>query len=71
MAHAWRSPDADAGLRRAADHRGDAGSIVVWQGSEPVWLRNCLMVVLLLVAFAGWLMTFRDLSPRAAAGRSE
>ena len=39
------------------------GSVVVWQGSEPTWLRNCLMVVALLVAFAGWLMTFRDLSP--------
>ena len=40
------------------------GSIAVWRGAEPTWLRNCLMVVLLLVAFAGWLMTFRDLSPR-------
>ena len=39
------------------------GSVVVWQGSEPVWLRNCLMVGLLVMAFAGWLMTFRDLSP--------
>jgi hypothetical protein len=39
------------------------GSIAVWEGSEPIWLRNSLMVVLLLVAFAGWLMTFRDLSP--------
>jgi hypothetical protein len=36
---------------------------VVWQGSEPIWLRNSLMVVLLIVAFTGWLMTFRDLSP--------
>jgi hypothetical protein len=39
------------------------GSVVVWQGSEPIWLRNSLMVVLLIVAFTGWLMTFRDLSP--------
>ena len=39
-------------------------SIVVWRGSEPVWLRNCLMVLLLIVALAGWLMTFRDLTPR-------
>jgi len=39
------------------------GSVAVWQGSEPAWLRNCLMVGLLLVAVAGWLMTFRDLSP--------
>jgi hypothetical protein len=40
------------------------GSIAVWEGGEPTWLRTCLMVLLLLVAFAGWLMTFRDLSPR-------
>jgi hypothetical protein len=40
-----------------------SGSVVVWQGSEPIWLRNSLMVVLLIVAFTGWLMTFRDLSP--------
>jgi len=39
------------------------GSVVVWQASEPIWLRNSLMVVLLIVAFTGWLMTFRDLSP--------
>jgi len=38
------------------------GSIVIWEGSEPTWLRTCLLVVALLVAFAGWLMTFRDLS---------
>jgi hypothetical protein len=38
------------------------GSVVVWEGSEPTWLRNCLLVVALLVAFVGWLMTFRDLS---------
>jgi UDP-N-acetylmuramyl pentapeptide phosphotransferase/UDP-N-acetylglucosamine-1-phosphate transferase len=40
------------------------GSILVWDGGEPTWLRNCLLVVALLMAFAGWLMTFRDLSPR-------
>jgi hypothetical protein len=39
------------------------GSIAVWHGGEPTWLRNGLMVVLLLVAVAGWLMTFRDLTP--------
>jgi len=38
-------------------------SIAVWEGSEPVWLRNSLMVLLLIVALAGWLMTFRDLTP--------
>ena len=40
------------------------GSILVWEGGEPAWLRTCLMVALLIVAFVGWLMTFRDLSPR-------
>jgi UDP-N-acetylmuramyl pentapeptide phosphotransferase/UDP-N-acetylglucosamine-1-phosphate transferase len=40
------------------------GSVVVWEGSEPTWLRNCLMVVALIMALSGWLMTFRDLSPR-------
>jgi hypothetical protein len=39
------------------------GSILVWEGGLPTWLRNCLMVVALVGAFAGWLMTFRDLSP--------
>jgi UDP-N-acetylmuramyl pentapeptide phosphotransferase/UDP-N-acetylglucosamine-1-phosphate transferase len=39
------------------------GSILVWEGSEPTWLRTCLMVALLIVALVGWLMTFRDLSP--------
>jgi UDP-N-acetylmuramyl pentapeptide phosphotransferase/UDP-N-acetylglucosamine-1-phosphate transferase len=40
------------------------GAIVVWQGSEPSWLRISLMAVALVVALAGWLMTFRDLTPR-------
>jgi len=39
------------------------GSVAVWEGSEPTWLRDCLMVVALIMALAGWLMTFRDLSP--------
>jgi hypothetical protein len=39
------------------------GAIAVWEGNEPTWLRNSLMVVLLVVALAGWLMTFRDLTP--------
>lgn len=46
------------------------GSIAVWEGSEPAWLRNCLMIVALLVAFTGWLMTFRDLSPPRRRPRS-
>jgi UDP-N-acetylmuramyl pentapeptide phosphotransferase/UDP-N-acetylglucosamine-1-phosphate transferase len=39
------------------------GATLVWQGGLPNWLRNCLMVLALIVALAGWLMTFRDLSP--------
>jgi len=45
------------------------GSIVVWEGREPTWLRNCLMGVALVVALVGWLMTFRDLSPRRGRRR--
>jgi len=40
------------------------GAVVVWQGGEASWLRICLMAVALVVALAGWLMTFRDLTPR-------
>ena len=39
------------------------GSILVWEGGEPTWLRNGLLVLALIVAFVGWLLTFRDLSP--------
>ena len=39
-------------------------SVAVWEGAEPVWLRDCLLVMLLVAALAGWLMTFRDLTPR-------
>ena len=45
------------------------GSVVVWQGSEPIWLRNGLLVVALVAAVTGWLMTFRDLSPRGRPRR--
>ena len=38
------------------------GSVVVWQGIPAGWLRSALLVVALIVAFAGWIMTFRDLS---------
>jgi UDP-N-acetylmuramyl pentapeptide phosphotransferase/UDP-N-acetylglucosamine-1-phosphate transferase len=40
------------------------GSVVVWEGTEARWLRAALLVVALIGALAGWLMTFRDLSPR-------
>jgi UDP-N-acetylmuramyl pentapeptide phosphotransferase/UDP-N-acetylglucosamine-1-phosphate transferase len=39
------------------------GATWVWEGSLPTWLRDMLLVVALLAALAGWLMTFRDLSP--------
>ena len=39
------------------------GATAVWQGGLPTWPRNVLLVVALLAALAGWLMTFRDLSP--------
>ena len=39
------------------------GATVVWQAGLPVWLRDVLMVAALIAALAGWLMTFRDLSP--------
>ena len=46
------------------------GATVVWQGSLPGWLRNALLVLALVAALAGWLMTFRDLSPsRRRRGR--
>jgi UDP-N-acetylmuramyl pentapeptide phosphotransferase/UDP-N-acetylglucosamine-1-phosphate transferase len=38
------------------------GSTFVWQSHLPGWLRDALLVVALLAAVAGWLMTFRDLS---------
>jgi UDP-N-acetylmuramyl pentapeptide phosphotransferase/UDP-N-acetylglucosamine-1-phosphate transferase len=39
------------------------GATVVWQGGLVVWLRDALLVLALIAALAGWLMTFRDLSP--------
>src|SRR3954453_15966653 len=46
------------------------GATVVWQGGLPSWLRNALLVLALVAALAGWLMTFRDLSPsRRRRGR--
>jgi len=38
------------------------GSVAVWEDVSPAWLRNALLVVALIAALAGWLMTFRDLS---------
>jgi UDP-N-acetylmuramyl pentapeptide phosphotransferase/UDP-N-acetylglucosamine-1-phosphate transferase len=38
------------------------GATLVWQHVGIVWLRDVLLVVALVAALAGWLMTFRDLS---------
>jgi UDP-N-acetylmuramyl pentapeptide phosphotransferase/UDP-N-acetylglucosamine-1-phosphate transferase len=38
------------------------GATLVWTGDLPRWLTTVLLVLALLVAIAGWLMTFRDLS---------
>jgi len=39
------------------------GATWAWESGLPIWLRNSLMVLALIAALAGWLMTFRDLSP--------
>jgi hypothetical protein len=38
------------------------GSTLVWTSGLPGWLRAGLLVVALVAAIAGWIMTFRDLS---------
>ena len=38
------------------------GATLVWVGGLPGWLTTVLLVLALLVALTGWLMTFRDLS---------
>ncbi|HEY0402488.1 MAG: uncharacterized protein JWQ37_2496 [Blastococcus sp.] len=38
--------------------------VVVRGDGLPGWLRNTLLVLAIPVALVGWLMTFRDLSPR-------
>ena len=44
------------------------GATLVWQSGWPGWLRTALMVLALVVAIAGWLMTFRDLTPPEILG---
>jgi UDP-N-acetylmuramyl pentapeptide phosphotransferase/UDP-N-acetylglucosamine-1-phosphate transferase len=39
------------------------GATVVWVNDVPGWLTTVLMLVALVAALAGWLMTFRDLTP--------
>ncbi|SFK88438.1 hypothetical protein [Geodermatophilus ruber] len=38
------------------------GATLVWSSGLPGWLRTALLVGALVMALAGWLMTFRDLS---------
>jgi UDP-N-acetylmuramyl pentapeptide phosphotransferase/UDP-N-acetylglucosamine-1-phosphate transferase len=45
------------------------GATLVWQSGLPAWLRNALLVLALIAALAGWLMTFRDLSPSRRRSR--
>ena len=39
------------------------GATVVWVNDVPGWLTTVLLIVALVTALAGWLMTFRDLTP--------
>jgi UDP-N-acetylmuramyl pentapeptide phosphotransferase/UDP-N-acetylglucosamine-1-phosphate transferase len=39
------------------------GATFVWEGNLPRWLTAVLLVVALVMALVGWVMTFRDLSP--------
>jgi hypothetical protein len=45
------------------------GSTWAWQAGLPTWLRDALLVLALIAALAGWLMTFRDLSPSCRRSR--
>lgn len=40
------------------------GATLVWEAALPGWVTALLLVVALLMALVGWVMTFRDLSPR-------
>ena len=39
------------------------GATVVWVNDVPGWLTTVLLLVALVAALTGWLMTFRDLTP--------
>jgi predicted MFS family arabinose efflux permease len=39
------------------------GATFVWESPVPGWLTAVLLVLALLMALTGWVMTFRDLSP--------
>jgi hypothetical protein len=38
------------------------GATIVWEGGLPAWAKGMLLVLALLMAITGWLLTFRDLS---------
>ena len=38
------------------------GATVVWVNDLPGWLTTALLILALIMALTGWLMTFRDLS---------
>jgi UDP-N-acetylmuramyl pentapeptide phosphotransferase/UDP-N-acetylglucosamine-1-phosphate transferase len=38
------------------------GATLTWQSGLAGWLKGGLLVVALVAAIAGWIMTFRDLS---------
>jgi hypothetical protein len=58
--HPMRTP-VYGGLLIAAAMLG-ATVVVTGGGDWPGWLRAALLVLALLAAIAGWLMTFRDLT---------
>ena len=39
------------------------GATFVWLAPLPGWLTAVLLVIALVMALGGWVMTFRDLSP--------
>jgi UDP-N-acetylmuramyl pentapeptide phosphotransferase/UDP-N-acetylglucosamine-1-phosphate transferase len=39
------------------------GATFVWLAPLPGWLTSVLLVLALVMALVGWVMTFRDLSP--------
>lgn len=39
------------------------GATFVWLSALPGWAKAVLLVITLVMALVGWVMTFRDLSP--------
>ena len=40
------------------------GATLAWEADLPSWLTAVVLVAALVAALVGWVMTFRDLSPR-------